>query len=277
MSYRGVYIQCQPFMAEILLAELGQLPYNTFEETPEGINAFCDEADFDPNELQEIIDRYLSLDTISYETKVLAKENWNQNWEKNYEPVIIDDHVIIKAIFHHIDKKYPFEITIHPKMSFGTGHHATTHLMIRQQLKIDHYNKTVYDFGTGTGVLAIMAAKLGASKLIATDVDDWCIENSEENLSLNHVSAQLLLGPVATLGLTETADIVLANINKNILMDEMESYVGLLKEKGYLLLSGFYQTDCADLIQLANSQGLILTNQDERNQWAVLVFQKRAL
>jgi ribosomal protein L11 methyltransferase len=277
MSYRGVYIQCQPFMAEILLAELGQLPYNTFEETLEGLHAFCDESDFDPIALQEIIDRYVALDNIRFETKELAKENWNEDWEKNYDPVIVDDQVIIKAIFHQIEKRYPFEITIHPKMSFGTGHHATTYLMIRQQLKIDHRKKIVYDFGTGTGVLAIMAAKLGASKLVATDVDDWCIENSKENLTLNDLKAQLLLGPVATLGLSEKADIVLANINKNILLAEMENYISLLNTGGYLLLSGFYQKDCADLIHLANSFQLFLREQDDRNQWAVLVFQKQAL
>jgi ribosomal protein L11 methyltransferase len=277
MSYLGLYIYCPPGLTEILLAELSLLPFNTFEETEDGLNAFMEETDLDISEVENIVNKYQSMGEIKFELKTLPKENWNKTWEENYDPVIVDDQIIIKAVFHQIEKTYPYEITINPKMSFGTGHHATTYLMLRQQMKIDHQRKIVYDFGTGTGVLAIMAAKLGASKLLATDVDDWCIENSLENMGLNNVSATLLLGPIATLNIQEKAHIVLANINKNILLTEFADYVSLMNTGGFLLLSGFYDHDRDDLRAEAAKYGLQEVETDVKNQWAVLVFKKPSL
>ncbi|MDH5609016.1 MAG: 50S ribosomal protein L11 methyltransferase [Cyclobacteriaceae bacterium] len=277
MNYIAVHLHCSPELAEILMAELALLPYDTFEEHETGISGYIDVSLFDEHALLQVIDKYLPLGSIEIEKEEIERINWNEEWEKNYDPVRVDDQVIIKAIFHDISEKYPYEIVIHPKMSFGTGHHSTTYLMIRQQLKIDHKGKMVYDFGSGTGVLAIMAAKLGASKVVATDVDDWCIENSTENFSLNHIDVSVRKGPVATLGLQEKAGIILANINKNVLIDEMAHYNALLLADGYLLLSGFYEQDIEDIKHKAGEFGLKMINRDSRQDWAVLVFHKPSL
>jgi ribosomal protein L11 methyltransferase len=161
-------------------------------------------------------------------------------------------------------------------MSFGTGHHDTTYLMLKNQLMVDHAGKFVYDFGSGTGILAIMAGQLGASRIVGNDVDDWCIENANDNLVLNEIDAEMLLGPVGSLGLTEQGDIILANINKNILLQEMQDYDRLLIAGGSLLLSGFYEEDISDLTQKAEQFGLVYQRHEVKNSWAMLVFNKPA-
>ena len=277
VNYTGVYITCEEIFKEILIAEFSQLSFDTFHEKESGFDAFSPSDVFDQEALNEILDQYKSLTSIQVEVKEVPKTNWNEEWEKNYDPVIVGDQIIVKASFHDIPETYPYEIVINPKMSFGTGHHATTHLMLKQQLEIDHKGKKIYDFGSGTGVLAIMASLLGATDITATDVDDWCIENCEENFQLNSVEGKVLLGTVAELDLSEKADIILANINKNVLLTEMPVYADLLEKSGKLLLSGFYKDDIPDLEEKATSLGLKKIKTEQRNSWAVLVFQKASL
>ncbi|MFY0688133.1 MAG: 50S ribosomal protein L11 methyltransferase [Cyclobacteriaceae bacterium] len=276
VNFKALHIACSEEFTEILMAELSMLPFDTFEETSTGLSAFSDESLFDETGVNQILERYKSSIT-NVRIEIIERENWNEEWEKNYDPVVVDDKIIVKATFHQIERTYPFEITISPKMSFGTGHHATTHLMLKAQLDIDHQNKRVYDLGTGTGVLAIMASKLGATDILATDVDDWCIENSLENFALNGLKAPVLKGPIKVLGIEQQADIILANINKNILLDEMVNYVRLLSDGGYLLLSGFYVEDVQDLTTVAEKMGLTSQGQSDRDNWAILVFRKQSL
>jgi ribosomal protein L11 methyltransferase len=203
------------------------------------------------------------------------KENWNEEWEKNVDPVMVGDQCIIRAEFHKIEKKYPYEIIITPKMSFGTGHHQTTYLMVRNQLSIDHRDKRVMDAGCGTAVLAILASKRGAKSVEAFDIDEWSIENGRENVIKNNCeNIRIRQGTILDFTWPTPFDIILANINKNVLMKEMGTYSKQLVTRGLLVLSGFYEGDIPDLVREAKQQGLQLQQQDEKEQWASLVLQK---
>lgn len=272
MSFTQIQVTCDETTSELLIAEMSMIGYDVFEEKEDGFITSIDTAVYDAGGVSEIMDRYGAHFSIEWKATEIERINWNEEWEKNYQPVRVDDQVYVRATFHEPDPSCKYEIVIHPKMSFGTGHHATTYLMLREQVEIDHQDKMVYDFGTGTGILAIMAGLKGAATIVANDVDDWCIDNSRDNLALNDVEATLLLGPVAELNLTEKADIVLANINKNILLQEMEQYVRLLKPGGLLLMSGFYESDIPDLESHATTLGLQKTRSATKNDWAVLVF-----
>lgn len=276
MNFIAVHVTCPEELSEIILAELSLFPFDTFEEHDHGVSAFCEENVFTKEMEVEIRQSLGKYDGISFTTQVLPRENWNEEWEKHYEPVIVKDQIIVRASFHDPETIFPYELIITPKMSFGTGHHATTHLMLEEMLSIDFKEKRVADFGSGTGVLAIMAHKLGAKSLLATDVDDWCIENCIENFELNHVpDVKTLQGPIKELDLKgETYDIILANINKNILLEEMEAYIAHLENEGYLFLSGFYQHDIQDLLAKAPDLGMKKIKESTKSDWAVLVLQK---
>jgi ribosomal protein L11 methyltransferase len=208
---------------------------------------------------------------LTYETRLLERQNWNKEWESHYDPIEVGKDIYIRAHFHPQAKGYQHEIIITPKMSFGTGHHATTWQMLSLQLSIDHEGKKVYDLGTGTGILAIMAHKLGAASIVATDIDDWSIENSKENALLNGVeSIQFLQGTLAQLQLEEPVDIILANINLNVLLEELPDYVRLMNPGGHLLLSGFYEEDAPILLAKTDSLGLQAMARSVRNRWAAL-------
>ncbi|MBV6647954.1 MAG: 50S ribosomal protein L11 methyltransferase, partial [Cyclobacteriaceae bacterium] len=249
-----------------------------FEENDRGFSGYIEEDRWDQQAVEEIFDRYLSLGEIQWQTEQIVKKNWNKLWEENYDPVIVEDQLIVRAPFHQVDQSYPQEILLVPKMSFGTGHHATTYLMLSQQLKLNHQGKVVYDLGSGTGVLAIMAHMQGASEVFATDIDDWCIENSQENFELNGIDGiHVTKGDVFSSGLMGPADIILANINKNVLLKEMTAYATMLSEYGHLLLSGFYVNDVLDVLEKAEAHHLQLASQSSKDEWAVLVLQKQAL
>jgi ribosomal protein L11 methyltransferase len=206
---------------------------------------------------------------------ILPKVNWNEEWEKNYDPIYVDDLVYVRASFHGPQEGFRHEIVINPKMSFGTGHHATTHQLLSMQGTIDHQGKRVLDVGSGTGILAIMAQLLGASAVEAFDIDEWCVDNGNENFDLNGLSARMGLGTIRQVQPQGTFDIVLANINKNVLLDEMEIYAGLLPAGGLLLLSGFYSEDTEDLLQAAAPYGLQLQRSTTKDNWAALCLQKK--
>lgn len=279
MDYLQIQIKCDEHLKEILTASLYGISYDAFEETTNGIDAYIDASLFNQKELDDLLESLQSQDKsiISYDVNKLKNKNWNEEWEKNFSPVNVDEKVYIRATFHEAKPNFPFEIVIDPKMSFGTGHHATTSLMIRHLLANEISQKDLLDVGTGTGILAIMAHKLNASHIEATDIDDWCIENSRENFELNdiyHINTKK--GDIASLTFDRTFDIILANINKNVLLTEIEYYSKLLSTEGLLLLSGFYEHDAQDLIKKCEEFHLTKTGFDSENKWACIILKKIA-
>ena len=254
-DYIGVSFHCTEGFKEILIAELGALGFESMLEKETGIEAYILNDEYNPGDIEELINRY-DTQQITYTVEKVATRNWNEEWEKNYEPIIVEDKCIVRATFHDPVDNFPIQIIINPRMSFGTGHHATTYLMLQQQMELDQKGKRVLDAGCGTAILAVMAEKLGASEVIAYDNNTWTIENAPENLSLNNTkNVQILEGTIGTLNLQGKFDIILANINKNVLLDEMKDYVSYLNDPGVLILSGFYSQDENDLCGLAGDVG----------------------
>ena len=275
MYHTRLSITCDADYAEILMAEIAETGFDTFMETETGIEAYAEEDKFNKANLLTILERYKQQSNLNWHFDTIEKKNWNEEWEKNYEPVIVNDTCIIRASFHQSDKKYPYDIIITPKMSFGTGHHATTHLMIKHQLDINHQNKLVMDAGCGTAVLAVMAAKRGAKFADAFDIDAWSIENGRENAEMNSCSnIRIRQGKISDLKFEEPFDIILANINKNILLMEMPYYGTYLKKDGLLLLSGFYEQDIADIDNRAKGENFVLQHIHTLETWAAVLFKK---
>lgn len=275
MEYLEFKIACNEAYREILIAVLAEIGFDSFLETETGIEAYITEDLFDRTAFDEVIAQYRIPGEISVEEGRMAKVNWNEEWEKNYDPIEVGDQVYVRASFHAPKEGVAHEIIINPKMSFGTGHHATTYLMLTHQLNLDHQGKRVIDIGSGTGILAIMAHKLGAGEVQALDIDEWCVENGEENFALNGLpDVKMGLGTIREVAPQGTFDIVLANINKNVLLDEMEVYADLVQPNGHLLLSGFYEHDIQDIVDKAQAFGLVLKDQKSKNNWAALVLQK---
>ena len=278
MDYILINVQCDKPFREILIAEMGQLEFDSFVDTEVGFEAYIAEDIFNHPALQILFNKYRQQTRVWYELIKIPKENWNEAWENNYEPIKVKDQVYVRATFHDPMPRFPYEIVINPKMSFGTGHHETTSQIISLQLEIDHEDKKLLDIGTGTGILAIMANKLGASQVDATDIDDWCIENSLENFELNAVDYGFVKqGTIKDLDIEGPYDIVLANINTNILLEEMAYYAALIVDEGFLLLSGFYDFDLEKIVSTANSLNLRLQKSVEENKWTAAIFQKAGI
>lgn len=275
MYHTRLQVICDPGFSEILQAEISEAGFDTFLETDNGFEAYAEQENFNKEILHGILQKYSAFTPLTFYQDKIEKRNWNEEWERNYEPVIVDDQVIIRASFHEPVKNYPLDIIITPKMSFGTGHHQTTYLMIKTQLEIDHENKIVMDAGCGTAVLSVMACKLGAKKVEAFDIDEWSVINGQENAEINHCSnIAIRQGKISDLTFQDDFDIILANINKNILLQEMHQYAAYLKPGGLLLLSGFYEHDIPDLLQAANPYSLKQVTSHEREKWVSLLLQK---
>ena len=274
MDYLELKISCLEDFREILIAELAEIGFNSFLETEEGLDAYAPENEFDREAFLTLIEKYKLPAEITWHESKMPKVNWNEEWEKNYDPIAVDDLVFVRASFHEPNPSYKYEIVINPKMSFGTGHHATTYQMLKHQGEIDHKGKRVLDIGSGTGILAIMANLLGASEVEAFDIDEWCVENGNENFDLNGLITRMEIGTIREVNPKGPFDIVLANINKNVLLDEMEIYAELIPSKGYLLLSGFYKEDVDDLLECAAPLGFELIKKQSRENWAALILQK---
>lgn len=274
MKYLEIRITVSEAITDLLIAELTGIGFDSFYESENQLHAFIPEDQFRNQELNEILTRYDGA-SQTLDISELEDKNWNEEWENSFQPVIIEDICIIRASFHKSEKKFDVEIVIDPKMSFGTGHHETTALMAKSQLALDHKGKKVMDAGSGTGVLAILAEKLGASEVLAFDIEEWAFRNMVENIALN--SCQKILaaqGTIAELQPPSDFDIVLANINRNILLEEMVKYKECLKENGILMISGFYTQDIPMLQEKANSLGLMKTGEEIKNNWVCLKFQK---
>jgi ribosomal protein L11 methyltransferase len=275
MNYIELQVQISPDYTDILMAELAELGFESFVETDEGLNAYIIESDFDETNLQELVTKYESQTAIVYELSSLEKRNWNAEWEREYEPIEVADQVRVRASFHQPEARFRYDIVINPKMSFGTGHHETTAMMMEQQLGFDFADKTVLDVGSGTGILAVLAAKMGASSVVAFDIEEWAVENARENAELN-TSPQVTVfqGTIADVDPTGQYDIVLANINRNVLLAEIPTYTSLMPETGKLIVSGFYEHDAPDIEQKARESGLTTIQKLVKNQWTSLAFSK---
>ena len=257
---------------EILMAELIEIGFDSFTEEHNGILAYIQKDLFDDKQLQEINMFSNEAVEISYTYQEMPNINWNEEWEKNFEPINVENQVSIRAEFHS-NQNLPHEIIIQPKMSFGTGHHATTYLMIQQMLDMDFENKTVLDMGCGTSVLAIFAKQKGAGKTVAIDIDEWSVENSKENAERNNVDLDISQGTADNLG-AENFDIILANINRNILISDIPTYVSVLNDGGQLLLSGLCFFDVEDVLEVCNEQKLTLKRKLQREEWVSLLLEK---
>lgn len=276
MEYLEFKISCKEAYREILMAELANIGFDSFLETDIGFDAYILQEDQNEQLWQEVMERYQEEAAIKIEAGLLAKINWNEAWEKNYDPISVADKVYVRATFHPSrEKDHKHEIVINPKMSFGTGHHSTTYLMLEWQNEINHQDKVVMDAGSGTGILAIMAMKLGARQVTAFDIDEWSVENGKENFEINgYKNLEMQTGDIRSVETYEGYDLILANINKNVLLDEMNEYAEKLLKGGQLLLSGFYESDIADISKKAAMSGFIPMGKKVRNRWTSLLFKK---
>ncbi|GIM57810.1 50S ribosomal protein L11 methyltransferase [Capnocytophaga canimorsus] len=258
---------------EILVAELAEFGFESFVDSENGILAYVQEKDWYPEILDDIYILKNPEFKISYTQKLIKQVNWNEQWEKNFNPITVNEQITVRAPFHE-KTNTPFDIVIEPKMSFGTGHHETTHMMLEFLLNTQLLGKKVLDMGCGTGVLAIMAAKKGATDVTAIDIDTWCYENVQENIQRNETEfIKVLLGD-ATLLNDQNFDVIIANINRNILLEDIPIYVESLSEGGTLFLSGFYQEDIPAIAEKCSQKGLTFVQKLERNRWVALQFNK---
>lgn len=258
---------------EILIAELGEVGFESFVENEEGVEAFIQKTDWNAQVLDDIYVLKSGEFQISYEMQEIAQTNWNIEWEKNFNPIQVDGLVSIRAPFHE-NPNLKYDIVIEPKMSFGTGHHETTHMMVQHLLDLDVANKKVLDMGCGTGILAIFAEMKGANPIDAIDIDNWCYQNSLENVERNNRKHISVLEGDASLLKNKKYDVIIANINRNILLNDMQVYASCLNDKGVILLSGFYKEDISVIDAEVSKYGLKLDKQIERNNWVALKYVK---
>lgn len=257
---------------EILMAELIEIGYDSFTEEFDGIKAYIPTALFDRAKVQDLYIFNQPEVVITFESEPMPNINWNEEWEKNFSPIVVAEKVRIRAEFHPQDTSME-EIVIQPKMSFGTGHHPTTHLMIEQMLSMDLTGKSVLDMGCGTSVLAIYAKMKGAGRTLGIDIDQWSVENSIENAKRNDVDIEIKLGTSALLG-NDTFDIILANINRNILLSDIPHYEKVLNRGGQLLLSGLCFFDVDDIMEVCTAAGLTLEKKLQLEEWVSLLLRK---
>ncbi len=254
-------------MSDILLSALSDNKYYAFEEEENCLTAYISEEDFDEVRLMEL------LQTENFKKEIIKDENWNEQWESGFHPVIVNDFAAIRAAFHEPINNVKYDLLITPKMSFGTGHHATTFLMIEQMANIDFANKTVIDFGTGTGVLAILAEKLGAQKVAAFDNDQWSINNALENITANNCR-NIVIEKRSTLDGVNEVDIVLANINLNVLSDASAAIASVTHRDSLLLTSGFLSKDEEEIEKIFTSKQFVKKGVSFKDGWLSVLFQK---
>lgn len=274
MEFISVQVICPEQLRDYLISELFEIGFDSFQELEDGFEGSCGEINFKSKEAQKIL---IQFPTVSFKIKEQEKINWNKEWEKNYDPIIIEEKCIVRASFHEPSPAFEYEIIVTPKMSFGTGHHATTYQILAYQMELGHEGKRVLDVGTGTGILAIMANKRGAKELVVTDIDEWCIENSTENFELNKLSNyKIYQSEIEQLGENDF-DIIIANINKNVLLDQIGAYSNKMKVGATLILSGFYKEDIADLTAKSQEHFLIKKKETVKDNWAMLVLTKQTV
>jgi ribosomal protein L11 methyltransferase len=259
--------------SDILLAELGELGFDSFVETEDGLQAYILEEYYKEDLLKYVFVLNNPEFEITYNTKTIEQVNWNAEWEKNFTPIVVSDNCRVRAPFHDKGNE-EYDIIIEPKMSFGTGHHATTHMMIQHILKDNFIGKKVLDMGCGTAVLAILAEMRGAGPLDAIDIDEWCYLNSIENAERNNCTKITVEQGDASLLSNRKYDIIIANINRNILLNDMKTYANCLSKDGVIYLSGFYDEDLDLIKSECTNQGLTYVNHYVKDQWVAAKFIK---
>lgn len=278
MSYIEVKFICTPndeIVNSVLSATIAEIGFESFVEDEYGTVAYIQSTMFNEEKLNEILNHLPVEAEIIYTYKSIEDQNWNEEWEKNYfQPLIIDDKCIIQSTFHNVPANYEYNIYIDPKMAFGTGHHQTTELMIREILKDNFKGKSVLDMGTGTAILAILASMRGADPITAIDIDQWAYDNAIENLKLNHIeNVEVKIGGAELLG-DKTYDIILANINRNILLNDIHTYTSVLNNGGYLYMSGFYEEDIPAIKKECDNNGLKFCYNTRKDNWGAVKFAK---
>ena len=256
--------------AEIFIARLNEIKYESFSTDEVGLKAYIRSDLFNKKKLTEIVDEISSFTKIDLSINAIKKENWNADWENNYSPVHINKDCVIRAHFHDRFPNIEHEIIITPKMSFGTGHHETTFLVMNQIFELNLEGKQVLDIGSGTGVLSILASKLGAKKIVGIDIDKWAYENAIENSKLNNISnIQFIEGTAESIG-KKMYDVVLANINRNIILADIQKYTRAMRPKSDIILSGFLKQDVKIILNKIKQLKFNLVASKNKNKWQML-------
>ena len=271
IEYKFQVTETEPWN-EIIIATISDLPFESFVENENGFDAYIPANQENEAEIKEVLDT-LELVEFTYSRKEIEQENWNATWEENFTPILVNDQCLIRVEFHETIENIPYEIIIQPKMSFGTGHHSTTHLMVEYILETEFKGKDILDMGCGTSILAILAMKKEANYAECIDIDEWAVENSIENGKRNGVSLDAKMGDNSLLG-TKHFDVILANINKNILLAQIPSYINVLNEGGDLFLSGLMEQDFEDILAFCTEHNLTFVSKKQRNEWIALHFKK---
>lgn len=277
MSYIELIVNVEPKEtgSDVLIAELSENGFESFVESDSGFSAFIQKELFDETVANALFLSYASAFTIHFNIRTIEQQNWNKEWESSFQPIDVDGKCIIRAPFHEKQNNVLYDIIIEPKMSFGTGHHHTTQLMIQKLMKLDVSGKALLDMGCGTGVLAILAALMKAAPVTAIDTDEWSYENTIENIGKNKVNnVNVYKGDVKLLA-GKIFHTILANINKNVLIADIPEYYKSLEKGGNLILSGFFETDINELHQKAHTFGMELADSVVNSQWAMLHFIKK--
>lgn len=271
MNYTQIIISVEPLIIgrEILIAEMAELGFESFVDNESGFEAYIPENDFKLNEFESIPLFSNKEFAIAYQINSIEQQNWNQQWEESFEPIEVENRLLIRAPFHQAPPNNVLDIIIEPKMSFGTGHHETTYLIAKRLLDLPLENKSVLDMGCGTGILAILAKKKNCGNVLAIDNDEWAYTNSLENCQRNHVDIEVVLGDANNIK-NNKFDVIIANINRNILLKDMHFYATALNKNGLLLLSGFFMVDKNILMEEAHQLGLTLHFEATKNEWAML-------
>lgn len=283
MTYTEIKFTIEPYeepVADALIAELSNIGYDGFSYTDDGFTAYTDKASYNTEAIQnlEILQYFSEIYSIKTTVQEIEDQDWNKVWEENFTPIVVDNRIQVRAGFHEPIPGIEYEIIIEPKMSFGTGHHATTALMLRTILEqaSNIKGKRVLDMGCGTGILSIMASKVGAREVTGIDIDEWAYNNAMENLQNNHINnITIKIGDASLLAAEKPFDIILANINRNILLNDMEHYNARLQPEGLLIMSGFYEHDLPMIREKAEYLGLEYKSYHEEKQWVAACFYKK--
>lgn len=273
-AYYEFQINCKDEFKDNIIAELAEEDFEGFEENENGFSAFIPQSLFENKVFEKILTHY-NINPHSVPQNTIEQQNWNAQWEASFEPITIGKDIIVKAPFHLLDEHYKYEIIIQPKNTFGTGHHETTQLVLQMMLDTDFKNKSVFDFGCGTGVLSIFAAMLGADKIFAIDIDDWSAENIMENCSLNSVTNVEFKKSDLSIIEDKFFDVILANINKNILLSSFEKLSQMMNSNAQIIISGFYESDLDDLKNAAEKFNLNYRDHTTKNNWCAAKFVKK--
>lgn len=283
MRYFEVKCLLQPFSetgADILSAMLAEIGFESFSQTEDCMLAYIQQSEWDEDRMQQVVQDFPLPDvSISYVCAEVPSEDWNQIWEEEgFQPVLVDDEIVVHDVKHTDVPQVKYDILITPRLAFGTGSHQTTRLILRTLAHLDLEGKHVIDAGTGTGILTIMAMKRGAASVFAYDIDEWSVENTRDNLLLNHIynNVEVKAGDSSVLEDQPQADLLIANINRNILLADLPCFAKTIKPKGKMILSGFYLSDVPVLTEAAAKLGFSLMSQESEDEWAMLLFEANA-